>query len=116
MKKPCLAKAGSGFTLVEIMIVVGIIGLLATMAIPAFLRSRNEAAKQICIENLTKIESAKQVWGLEAGKHEGDVPMHSDLIGPDLYIKKEPDCPGGGVYDFKALGVNATCTITSHTL
>ena len=116
MKRPCLKRAGFGFTLVEMMIVVAILGLIVAIAIPNFLKSRIQARKQVCIETLSQIESAKQLWGLEAGKHEGDAPTRADLIGPTLYLKKDPDCPAGGTYDFQTIGVSATCNIEGHTL
>ncbi len=106
----------SGFTLVEIMIVVAIVGLLGTMAMPNFLKSRTLTQQNLCIENLSQIESAKQQWGVEVGKAEGDLPTDSDLFGVFLYLKKRPQCPGGGTYALSPIGTNATCTITGHTL
>ncbi len=106
----------AGFTLVEIMIVVAIIGLLAAIAIPNFTRMRTRAQAQACTENLSKIESAKQVWAVENNKVDGDVPISSDLIGPLLFLKQMPACPGGGTYEFNALGATATCSLSGHTL
>lgn len=105
-----------GFTLVEIMIVVTILGLLIGLAFPNFLKSRTRARQQLCIENLSQFESAKQIWGVENGKKDGDTPTFGDIIGPASYMKKQPDCPAGGSYELQAIGVNATCTEPGHSL
>ena len=105
-----------GFTLVEMMIVVAIFGILLGLALPNFIKSRNRSRQQICIENLSQIESAKQIWGVENGKKNGDVPSEADLIGPSLYIKKTPSCPAEGSYEYKAIGDIATCSISGHVL
>jgi general secretion pathway protein G len=105
-----------GFTLLEIMIVVTIIGILVGLAFPAYLKSRTQARKQVCIENLSQLESAKQIWGVEHGKKDGDVPSTDDLIGSGSYMKKMPNCPAGGNYNFQPIGTTATCDIPGHTL
>jgi prepilin-type N-terminal cleavage/methylation domain-containing protein len=105
-----------GFTLVEILIVVAILGILLGLAMPAFLKSRTNARKQVCIENLAQIESAKQLWGVENAKKTGDVPGDDDLIGPTRYIKVKPSCPGAGTYSYNGIGDNAVCTVEGHSL
>jgi len=55
----------SGFTLIEIMIVVAIIGLLAAIAIPNFVHARTTSQQNACINNLRQIDGAKQEWGLD---------------------------------------------------
>lgn len=105
-----------GFSLIEMLIVLGILGIILALAIPNFTRSRAEARKQLCIENLSQIESAKQLWGLENQKHAGATPVISDMVGPTSYLKVMPQCAGGGTYAFNALGDNATCTIAGHSL
>lgn len=105
-----------GFTLVEILIVVAIMGLLLAIAVPNFVKSRNNAQRQVCIENLAQIEAAKQMWGVEVGRGNGDVPVEADLIGPALYIKVRPQCPAQGTYDFRAIGTNALCSVSGHVL
>lgn len=80
-----------GFTLVEIMIVVAIIGLLAAIAIPNFVKARAKAQTEACIANLKQIEGAIQVWAVDKGKSDTDAVAMTDLV-PD-YIRSEPFCP-----------------------
>jgi len=106
----------AGFTLLEIMIVVAIIGLLLAIAVPNWAKTRVRAQTDACIENLSQIETAKQLWGLEHGKTTGDTPTDSELFGTSLYMKEKPTCPAGGNYSIEPVGTTANCTITGHTL
>jgi prepilin-type N-terminal cleavage/methylation domain-containing protein len=69
----------SGFTLVEIMIVVAIIGLLAAIAIPNFIRARTTAQQNACINNLRQIDGAKQQWALELKEPASVTPAATDI-------------------------------------
>jgi prepilin-type N-terminal cleavage/methylation domain-containing protein len=108
--------ATRGFTLVEIMIVIAIIGLLVAIAVPNFIKHREFAQTQACLKNLSTLEGAKQIWGVENRKSAPDAPNEIDLIGPTLYIKVMPVCPSGGNYNIQPIGVNATCTYNNHVL
>ena len=74
----------SGFTLVEIMIVVAIIGLLAAIAIPNFVRARESAQLNSIANNLRILEGAKEQWALENKKATTDAVSTADLT---TYLK-----------------------------
>ncbi len=103
-----------GFTLVEIMIVVAIIGLLAAVAIPNFMRARERAQRNACIANLKQIDGAKTLWALDTGAASGDTVLMTDLV--TAYIKATPSCPGGGTYTIGTVGEDPTCSVTDHVL
>jgi len=83
-----------GFTLVEIMIVVAIIGMLASIAIPNYVRSRYVAHKAACIANLGQIEGAIQMWATETRKAPNTAVEFSDISD---YLRRSVVCPSGGM-------------------
>ena len=102
----------SGFSIVEITIAVTIIGFLAGIAIPSFMRSRKSAQATFCVNNMWKMESAKDQWALETFKSNGDPCDFSDIV---VYFKNGlPVCPANGAYTINPIGSNATCSISEQ--
>lgn len=107
------------FTLVEIMIVVAIIGLLAAIAIPSFIKARQASQTNACINNLRQIDAAKEQWALNSGAVNGDTVTPGGIDGVDSYIKNgEPQCPlgdGSGDYTYDVVGLDPRCTFYHAT-
>ena len=112
-------KRKKGFTLVEIMIVVAIIGLLAAIAVPSFLKARDSARRNACISNMRMIADAKDQYVLENGGGPGTVLTEAEVA---EYIKDMGKCfcPANsgtnrtfaGSYSINALTTDPECVLT----
>lgn len=107
-----------GFSLIEIMIVVAIIAIALSIAIPNFFRMSVISKRTVCINNLRKITAAVEQWAID-----NNIPSGANLSSQqeeDLYKNYlrggKPACPSGGEYTISAVGANpqAQCTDESE--
>lgn len=108
----------AGFTLVEIMIVVLVIGVLLNIASPAFVASRDKSLAKSCVKNLTDFATAKEQYAMDNKIPAGNAAS-AHVTWPQIqpYIKVPtgtpatgPVCPTNGqAYDYQPMSVLPTC-------
>ena len=104
-----MRSSNHGFTMVEIMIVVAIIGLLAVIAVPSYVNARTKSMQKSCYNNLRLIDGAKDQFALD---HTNSGPgTMADLVGSVAYIKDTPVCKANGNYSLNALGIKPACSL-----
>ncbi len=95
---------------------IPVIGLLAAIAVPNFVKARTTAQQNACINNLRIIDGAKQQWALENHKDANAKPTPADL---DKYLPSgftSLQCPNGGTYTINVVGSEPTCSVPGHSL
>ena len=101
-------KSKKGFTLVELMVVVVIIGILTAIAIPLYNSVTVKAEKNACLANLRTINGMKAQWQMM------DEDERPESFADMFQGSKIPECPGGGTYNFDEDKEDpATCSV--HT-
>jgi prepilin-type N-terminal cleavage/methylation domain-containing protein len=105
----------SGFTLVEVMIVVGVIGMLASIAVPSYVRARDSSQMNACINNLREFDGAVQQYALES-KLAPTAPYTLANLQPFLKLTSAgalPSCPAGGSYSpGESIAEHPTCSLS----
>jgi len=113
----------SGFTLIEVMIVIGIISIVVAIAASTWMRQRETARGRACQENLTKIAEAKELYAVEFKLSSGtNISFPDDLLRPGGvqlgrgYFRVEPKCDASGIYLANPIGTNPSCSIGSNNV
>jgi len=95
--------------------VVPLMGMMAAIAVPNFVKARTTAQKNACIANLKQIDGATQQWALENRKSK-DSPVRPEDIAQYLRNRTLPKCPQGGVYTLTTVGEDPKCSVPGHGL
>lgn len=109
MKIKTRYQRAGGFTLVEIMIVIAIIGLITSIALPNFIKVRTQATTNACVANLHKVDAIVSQWALDEGQKTGDAV---DEVAISSYLRGNaiPVCPAdGSAMTVTTVGTFPTC-------
>lgn len=105
-----------GMTLIEILLVVLIIGILSSIAVPNFIAARKKAQAKTCIQNMKEIEATTERWAIDFNKNNGDTLTWQEIV--PTYLRTQPTCPAGGTYKTSQadsgqfiVGDTVTCSI-----
>ena len=103
-----------GFTLIEVLAAVVIVGIIAAIALPRFLNVKTNAEKEGCKSNLASINLQIERYYTENGSWPTAL---ADVTGDtDYFPDGAPTCPGGGTYTYSATTHRVTCDQSGHSL
>jgi prepilin-type N-terminal cleavage/methylation domain-containing protein len=109
-------RGGRGFTLIEIMIVVTIIGLLVAIAVPNFIQARETSRSKSCVANLRQIDTAKQQYMMVQNVSTfANVTSTNTTLGGlvPTYVRSLPTCPIGGTYSTGTESLSPSCSLAT---
>ena len=95
------------------MIVILIIRVLLAIAVPQFLRAKQQSLAKVCISNLRELEYGKELYAADQKLQNGAPCTLTDLWPAYLKGIAFPDCPAGGTYTTGAIGDTPTCSLNS---
>jgi prepilin-type N-terminal cleavage/methylation domain-containing protein len=99
------------YTLVEMMVVMLIVAVLLSIAVPSFIRSRESSNTQMCVANLKRIDAAKEQWAMDNRAEVGTTITGGMPTLMSGYIREAPECEGGGSYTLNVTGTYPTCSM-----
>lgn len=97
---------GRGFTLIEMLVVIAIIGVLAALAVPNVVKAITTAKEKACEANIRTLQNAVELYYIDNNEWPADL----SALTPD-YVRQTPDCPLGGEYQIEVSDDRKTATV-----